>query len=268
MAEIHTCLNCGSKFTENFCSKCGQKKVSEADYGLRSLLGQAFEAFTNLDSKFLKTFRVLVLNPGRLSLKFTSGVRAPYLKPFQVFLLCNVFFFIFLSETDIFRSPSVWFFKGNVDFLGIRVMDLVNTLIEKNEWDLKEVKIRYDRLSTDLSKSLLVLLIPFIALIGILFNRRMAFGKHLVFATHYFSALLLAMTLWYLIASNLLSPNRWFYLVPIFLAATLYYLISVRTFYAKKWWVSCCYGILGTLCMVMLISFYRTFINLLTFQLL
>ncbi|PHR98217.1 MAG: hypothetical protein COA80_05900 [Leeuwenhoekiella sp.] len=268
MSEAHTCLNCGSVFSENYCSSCGQKKVSESDYGLKSLLGQAFEAFTNLDSKFLKTFRVLMLNPGRLSLKFISGVRAPYLKPFQVFLLCNVFFFIFLSQTDIFRSPSVWFFNTNVDFLGIQVMHLVNDVMETNQWSLEEVKVRYDKLSTDLSKSLLILLIPFIALVSLLFNRKMPFGKHLVFATHYFSALLLVMTLWYLIATRILMPNRWYYLVPIYLVAVFYYLLSIRTFYAKKWWVSLVYAILGTFCIVMLISFYRTFINLLTFEIL
>jgi hypothetical protein len=56
---------------------------------------------------------------------------------------------------------------------------------------LAEVKFEYDSISSNLSKSLLILLIPFIASIGILIDRKLKFGKQLIFATDYFSQLLL-----------------------------------------------------------------------------
>ncbi|MDP5077761.1 MAG: DUF3667 domain-containing protein [Nonlabens sp.] len=265
---MNSCKTCQNTFYGNYCNHCGEKKVANSDFTVSSILSQAFGAITNIDSKFLRTFRLLIQNPGNLSRNYVSGIRVPYLKPFQIFLICNILFFIFLADTDLFRTPSKWLFGQNVDFYGGSVMNDVSSIMQSKNMTLDEVKVTYDNISTDLSKSLLVVLIPFIALIGILINRKLPYGKHLIFATHYFSLLLLFTTVCYLITTNLRFPNKWFFIIPVVLFTFLYYTLSIKTFYQKRIAVSIAYAVIATLCTAIFIGFYRNFINLISLKLL
>ena len=264
---VTVCKNCNNKHTGNFCNICGEKKILDSDFSLSTLLSEAFGTITNVDSKLIRTFKLMFQNPGRLSLKYISGIRVPYLKPFQVFLICNLIFFIFLSDTDFFRSPSKWIFNENVNFYGTNVMAKVESIMQTKNIPLEEVKSEYDRISSNLSKSLLVLLIPFIALVGLIFNRKLQFGKHLIFATHFFSQFLLATTLLYLITTNIPWANRWFFMIPVMLASLFYYVVSIRVFYNKSIITSVIFGILGLVIIVFFIEFYRSFINVLSLNL-
>ena len=156
--EVNSCNNCHNQHTGNYCNTCGEKKIADSDFSLLTLLSQAFGTITNVDSKLLRTFKLMFQNPGRLSIKYISGIRVPYLKPFQVFLICNLIFFIFLSDTDFFRSPSKWIFNENVNFYGTNVMAKVESIMQTKNIPLEEVKLEYDRISSNLSKSLLILL--------------------------------------------------------------------------------------------------------------
>ena len=258
---MNICKNCQNKFYGNFCNICGEKTISDSDFSVKNIINQAFGAITNFDSKFLKTFKLMFQNPRVLSKKNISGVRVPFLKPFQIFVICNLIFFIFLSDTDLFRTPSKWFFNGNFDYFGTKVTDKVSNIMQAKNLSLTEVQTKYDSISSNLSKSLLILLIPFIALIGIIIKRKLKFGKHLIFATIYFSQLLLCTTILYLVTTNLPVPNKWFFIVPVVLIAFGYYIISIRKFYEKKLLFSIMFGICGILLIAIFINFYRTFIN-------
>ena len=265
--EVNTCKNCNNNHTGDYCNNCGEKKISDSDFSILTILSQAFETITNFDSKLIRTFKLMFQNPGQLSIKYISGIRVPYLKPFQVFLICNLIFFVFLSDTDFFRSPSKWIFNENVEFYGTNVMTKVESIMQTKNISLEEVKIEYDRISSNLSKSLLILLIPFIAIVGLIFNRRLNFGKHVIFATHFFSQLLLSTTLLYLIATNLSWATRWYFMIPVILISLFYYIISIRTFYKKNILVSIIFGIMGLVIIVYFIGIYREFINVVSLNL-
>ena len=230
-------------------------------------MSQAFGAITNFDSKFFKTFKLLFINPGNLSKRITSGIRVPYLKPFQIFVICNLIFFIFLSDSDFFRTPSKWFFNENFHYFGRNVMEKVSNIMNKKGLTLTEVKTEYDFISSNLSKSLLILLIPFIASIGFIINRKLQFGKHLIFATLYFSQLLLCTTILYLITTNLPLLNKWFFIVPLILVILGYYIFSIKEFYEKNLLFSILLGFCGIFLIAILINFYRTLINLISLAL-
>ena len=261
---MNICKNCQNTFYGNFCNNCGEKIISEADFSLKTILNQAFGAITNLDSKLLTTFKLLFKNPGRLSKKIISGVRVPYLKPFQVFVICNLIFFIFLSDTDLFRTPAKWFFNENFDFFGTNVLDKVDSIMQTQNKSLDDVKIEYDSVSSNVSKSLLILLIPFIALVGFIIKRKLKFGKHLIFATLYFSNFLLCTTIIYVIVTSLPFPNKWFFIVPSILVTCSYYIVSIKTFYDKTLLFSILYGALGVVLLGIFINFYRILINLIS----
>lgn len=265
--KMNICNNCQNRFYENYCNICGEKAISDSDFSVKNILNQAFGAITNFDSKFLKTFKLMFQNPGVLSKKITSGIRVPFLKPFQIFVICNLVFFIFLSDTDLFRTPSKWFFNGDFDYFGTKVVNEVSNIMQAKNLSLIEVQTKYDSISSNLSKSLLILIIPFIALIGIIIKRKLQFGKHLILATIYFSQLLLCTTILYLITTNLPVPNKWFFIVPVVLTTFGYYIISIKKFYEKNLLFSITFGTLGILLIAMFINFYRIFINLISLAL-
>ena len=265
---MNICKNCQNQFDGNFCNQCGEKIILESDFSFKALLFQAFGAITSVDSKLFKTFGLLFRSPGYLSKKITSGIRVPYLQPFQVFVLCNLLFFIFLGDTDLFRTPSRWFFYQDFDFSGTKVMDKVESIMQTEKLSFEEVESEYDAVSSNLSKSLLVLLIPFIALIGFVIKRKFKFGQHLIFATIYFSQFLLCTTVLYLITTNLPITSKWYFIVPMILSALVYYVVSIKDFYEKSLFSSVLFGIGGILFLLLIISFYRNMVNIISLELL
>jgi|GEM_PF-1380954 len=84
-AEDKRCKNCGSVAVSKFCPECGQSTV----VAIPSLLGltqEVFAAVLSYDSRFLRTLRVLVFQPGQLTADYLDGVRARYIPPFQLFV--------------------------------------------------------------------------------------------------------------------------------------------------------------------------------------
>jgi hypothetical protein len=82
-----------------YCSQCGERRLRPWDLTLRGLLLQLLQAVTSIDSRLLRSFRLLLTRPGFLTTAFVRGQRTPYLGPFQLFLITNVLFFAMQSLT-------------------------------------------------------------------------------------------------------------------------------------------------------------------------
>lgn len=91
-----TCPNCGRNRPSPYCPQCGQ---NDRDYRrallpmLWELMREAFE----VDSRFLRTLRLLLLKPGRLSAEFSRNRRARYMSPIRLYLFTSFLFFLVLS---------------------------------------------------------------------------------------------------------------------------------------------------------------------------
>ncbi|HEY9228794.1 MAG TPA: DUF3667 domain-containing protein [Gemmatimonadaceae bacterium] len=79
-----TCLNCGASLGGAFCSTCGQRVVDLSEPTL-PVVREALAEVTELDGRLLRTVRGIMI-PGRLTLEFLRGRRAPYFGPLKVFL--------------------------------------------------------------------------------------------------------------------------------------------------------------------------------------
>jgi len=262
---MNICKNCQANFDGKYCNKCGEKIVENKDFTIYHTVSHAIGTITNFDSKIFRTLKLLFFFPGKLTIKFVEGVRVPYMKPFQIFVISNIIFFIFLSEMDLFRTPSQWYFSENFD--GIRVMDIVREIATRRNLEHSEIALIYDNKSSNLAKGLIVILIPFIALIGKLLNpdRRFEFGKHLIFSTHVFSFLLLICVVNNGVVQLLnVGGNKWFYIVPITTLMALYYTISTKIFYENSWGVAIVKGIVGVVLINLVLHFYRITINLIS----
>lgn len=59
----HACKACGHSFYGDFCNQCGVKILKPQEKSFRYFLGSLLNAITFLDSKFLKTLKLMVLKP-------------------------------------------------------------------------------------------------------------------------------------------------------------------------------------------------------------
>lgn len=81
------CLNCSAPVTGEYCAACGQQVIDLAEPTWHVVRDAVAEA-TDLDGRLLRTAGALS-SPGRLTLEFTRGRRAPYVGPVKVFLLAG-----------------------------------------------------------------------------------------------------------------------------------------------------------------------------------
>ena len=81
-----------------YCSHCGEKIVSDKkELGLVFFLKDAFEEVFSVDSKFLRTIRLLLTKPGFLTNEVIAGRKVPYIKPFRLYTIVVVLHFLVFS---------------------------------------------------------------------------------------------------------------------------------------------------------------------------
>lgn len=103
-----TCLNCQLPLekSDHFCPNCGQKnttkKLSFGDFFI-----QFFSGMFNYDSRFQRTLRVLLFNPGRISKDYINGKRMRYANPFQFYLSASIIFFLIAGISDRFEGVNL-----------------------------------------------------------------------------------------------------------------------------------------------------------------
>ena len=92
--SVQTCSNCGLKMAGKFCNHCGQKRIEQSERTLKHLFGQLFDDLFNWDNRVWRTFGTLFYYPGKLTDAFAKGQRKKYLRPFQLFILANLIYFL------------------------------------------------------------------------------------------------------------------------------------------------------------------------------
>lgn len=98
------CRNCGTPVTGRYCDHCGQLAAS-FHRPIWSLLGETLGDTLALDGRLSRTMPLLLFRPGRLTQRYTSGMRARYVPPFRLFLLASLLFFF-----------TVFAFVGNMSW--------------------------------------------------------------------------------------------------------------------------------------------------------
>lgn len=93
----HThCLNCGSDISSKFCQECGQRN-KDYHLTLTNLFGDFLEELLDVDSRVLKSLKLLFTKPGFLTTEYVKGRRISYLPPVRIYLVASVLFFLTLS---------------------------------------------------------------------------------------------------------------------------------------------------------------------------
>lgn len=91
-AEVPCCLNCGEALAGPYCWKCGQEDVN-LSRPLRQLVADLAGELFSLDTRLLRTLRLLLLQPGALTREYLAGRRVRYVPPLKVYLIAALVFF-------------------------------------------------------------------------------------------------------------------------------------------------------------------------------
>ncbi|MEL6670717.1 MAG: DUF3667 domain-containing protein [Bacteroidota bacterium] len=257
------CPNCEAplKALDNYCPTCGQRKLPDNPYAIGPFLRQFFHHITHLDGKFLRTFGKL-WQPGHLTQAYFAGRRMRYLLPLQFFLLMNLFYFLafWLSEVDTFDYPlfvMVQYLPFSEQALELVVQHLgipAGTSEEESWRRVFEFAPIYDQRMRTMSKTLMLIFIPFLALVSWpLYARKKPFyGQHLIFSAHLMTFVLVWMATGVTLSIKLLpaimamlggeislASGQWNFVLSFYPAVFIYlWIASRRVFQQHGGWIT------------------------------
>jgi hypothetical protein len=167
----------------------------------RHYFEELIDAITHLDSKLLRSAWLLVRRPGLLSVDYLRGRRVPLVSPLRLFVFVSIVYFISLSllhsvvphkapymEFNTFATPLAIQLHGNDYYAGYAARR-VEQKVRRENISYAVLQGRYDEKTAVLSKTLLFVLIPVIALLfaALFMRRHRFFTEHLVIATHFWA---------------------------------------------------------------------------------
>jgi len=100
---LSKCLNCGENLIGHFCHNCGQKS-NVSRLSIKSFFTDILDAVINLDSKYIRTFKALITNPGGFTKNYLSGQRKSFAAPLKYFFIVLA---LNISVTFILNRPAI-----------------------------------------------------------------------------------------------------------------------------------------------------------------
>ncbi len=191
------CHNCNAELHGPYCYNCGQKHRTPHDYRLLHFLRHAIQEFTDLDSKILRSPYYLLFRPGKLTQEWRSGKENSYVKPLRLFLVVNVFYFLFLQFVPVDSIVVSLHSQYNWQMYSSLVRPVVDAHVHAAHVTFEKFAESYDALTATEAKTLIIFMVPvFAALLALLYIRkRHYFVEHLVFSLHFYAFFLLLISI-------------------------------------------------------------------------
>lgn len=235
------CLNCGTLLAGKFCHDCGQKKIEDKERTVRYFVYQFFGAAFFLENNVFKNLWLLLSKPGFLAAEYLDGRRKRYMTPLSLFLLINLVYFFAVHLSDLNLSLREQLFQP-------QHTGLANAMLERRlaarETTLEEYEKDYDEQSTAISKTVIILHAPVMALLLTLIylRKRYYFTDHIVFSVYLIAFVMLlsivanvilkALVRGGLIEAKVFFPiYGWLFLV----AFPVYFAFALKRFYRESW---------------------------------
>lgn len=267
--ESATCVGCGATVADNYCAQCGEQRFDRSRHTVRYFFAEATKFVTEFDGRFLRSFALLLARPGFLTRERIAGRRKKYLSPFALFAITNLAFF--------FAQPlaNINTFNGTLE---MQQRDYLHTPIVRAQIeqhlaqgtnDESELHDRYDDVSEDIAKSLIILQIPIFALLLTLIRARSGslLFDHLVWSTHFYA--------FQLALNTVITVGVFVYFkfggsdfslgVPVMAATYAYMFIATRVAFRDPYWIVALRSIALLFTFGLVIEFYRFLLFLITF---
>jgi hypothetical protein len=117
---VQYCTTCNTLLQGEFCSKCGEKiSTDKSELKFSYFIKDALEEIFSVDSKFLRTLRLLITRPGFLTMEVLAGRRVMYIKPVKLYTIIVVVHFVIFSlagSGDLFSTDKFPVIKLIPDF--------------------------------------------------------------------------------------------------------------------------------------------------------
>ena len=186
-----SCLNCGEPLRGVYCHACGQKGGGPGLH-FHDLVHELVHEFLHFDSKILRTFKLLLFFPGRLTRDYVEGRRVRYVGPVRLFLVCSVVLFGLLAfvKSEVVSDPDLRAAEAEMalgekaaEMEGNRIAAAAIHAAEKVVRDPEHVK---GAILKGLSKSFFILVPLFAWVMWRLFAKDQPFYvAHMYFALHF-----------------------------------------------------------------------------------
>ena|GEM_PF-1111395 len=263
-----SCPTCGADFFGLFCHSCGEKRISASDLSLRNYAQTLLEDFTHLDSKLLRTIRLLLTRPSELSAAYITGRRSRYIKPLQVFLLVNLVFFLVFSGNDAFAPRLTYVYNSGINLWnGLPIKTWVDTYAAKNGMSVEAAISIMDTEISNLTKGMLYVFVPILGLVfwGLFYRQNRLFICHLIFATHWFAFFILFVMICGFAILMLFKVHGIAFLSILMAALLPFHLMTTRHFYGGSWLALGVKSILFLICFAMAYLLYRELVMFMAF---
>ena len=91
-AVAAVCQDCAAPISGNYCSNCGQETKIETPT-VRQFVHELMDQYVAVEGKLGRTLRVLLTQPGQLTLDYVQGRRQRYVRPLKLYVSISVVFF-------------------------------------------------------------------------------------------------------------------------------------------------------------------------------
>ena len=117
------CLNRGTELKGPFCYYCGQPDKNFMRF-FPALLRDLLDDLLDLDSRFMRTLKPLMLKPGRLTRDYMDGRRFRYTPPMRLYIFSSIAFFLLISLRVVYQQN--WFLTiGKFIVIGVSYVALL-----------------------------------------------------------------------------------------------------------------------------------------------
>jgi len=187
---ISTCKNCGHAINGKYCSACGQKVYTHHDKKVSHFFEEGLHFLTHFEGSFFTTLKTIFSRPGKLSLEYCDGIRKKYFKPLSFFLLLVVVYLLFPAFEGL--NMRLHYYATH-PVIGAYASQKIAALLEHQQLSPEQLADKFHQQSEKASKFLLLVIIPFTALLCYLmtFKKRRYFFDQMIFSAEVSSLFLL-----------------------------------------------------------------------------
>ena len=189
------CVGCGAAVTGRYCAHCGEH-TEPHDYSMKHFVEEVLETTAHVDGRVFASFRSLLTRPGQLTADYLSGRRKTQMGPVQMFVVCNVLYFLFLPLA--LQVPFTSTLRMQTENRPWRVMAtrMVDAKVAERHEAIEDYAAHFDEAAHLQGHSLVMLMVPLFAIgVWALHPRaRRYYAEHLVFSFYAIGFLLLWMT--------------------------------------------------------------------------
>ncbi len=124
--KANQCLNCGAQINEvyNYCPRCGQENNdNNISFGL--LFREFFSNYFSLDSRFGRSIKPFLIQPGTLTNAFNQGKRVRYAHPVRLYLVISLIHFTTFSFIQTQENED----GGNETFIDLMDEEQADSLL-------------------------------------------------------------------------------------------------------------------------------------------